>query len=64
MTLGIDLLGAPLVDPADEADPVADDAHVGAERAETGSVDDGSVPDHDVIGHGTTFAERRLMRID
>jgi hypothetical protein len=62
--LGIDLPSAPFGDPPDVADAVADDPHVGAERAEAGPVDHGSVADHDVIGHGATFAELPLMSID
>src|ERR1019366_4395163 len=56
MPVGIDLVAGPLVDPPDEADAAVDDAHIGPVGTETGAVDDGPVPDHDVIGHTTSFA--------
>ncbi len=40
VALGVDLAPAPLPDPADEGDAVADHADVGAERAQSRPVDD------------------------
>ena len=62
MAVGIDLVGARLADVPYEGDAVVDDAHVGPEGPETGAVDDGSVPDHQVIGHVAPVLAR-VMRL-
>ena len=53
MALGVDLLDAALGDLSHRGDTAVDHPHIGPERSEPGTVDDGPASDHDVKGHAT-----------
>ena len=55
---------APLADPADEGDAVADDPDVGPVGAQARAVDHRAVADHEVVGHVRPHSlPGRVMRV-